>query len=263
MVRILFFSEDELSLEFMGVFKIKRDALTHKSQGERNYDSLSVRVDGSGYFETKEKSVTVKEGDVLYIPKNEQFFQKTRGEKIYTVHFINYSYNNKNVIEKITVDDYGFVVSIFEEMYNEWKEQKQGCRYKCISLLYSLLYYLNCQLHDNVIENVSSDGKLKKALDYIHAHYRNEQISIPKLAAMCAVSETYFREQFKTIYEIPPSKYILNLRMEYSSYLLKSGLYSVLEVSEKSGFNDVKYFRKLFKKYFQCSPKEYQNLLFK
>ena len=59
---------------------------------------------------------------------------------------------------------------------------------------------------------VSRGGfKLKKALDYIHANFRHEQISIPKLAAMCTVSETYFRKQFKSIYAVSPTKYILNL----------------------------------------------------
>ena len=256
----MFFSASELSLELLGVFKIERSACSQESQDERNYDSLSIRIDGSGYFETKDSSYTAKTGDILYLPKNVHYHQKTHGETVLAIHFINYSFRNKSTIEMISVEDKEYVINIVENMYKEWKEKKQGYRYKCISLLYSLLYFLNCQLHDNMIDAVSSDGKLKKALDYIHAHFRHEQISIPKLAAMCTVSETYFRKQFKTIYSVSPTKYILNLRLEYSSQLIRSRLYSISEVSEMSGFNDVKYFRKLFKKYFHYTPREFQNV---
>ena len=87
-----------------------------------------------------------------------------------------------------------------------------------------------------------------------------EQISVSSLARMCAVSETYFRKQFKKMYSQSPSQYIINLRLECASQLLGSGLYTVAETAEKSGFNDAKYFCRLFKKRYHYTPKEFRQI---
>jgi len=257
----MFFSENDLSLELIGVFKITRNIYSTKSCNHRNYDSISLRTNGRGDFKANSMTFSVKRGDVLYLPKNAQYNCWTSGETIFAIHFINYSFTSKNQIEIISVENIEYIEELVTEMYNEWKEQKQGYRYKCTSLFYSLIHFLNCQLQKNKLEALPREDKFKTAIDYIHAHFRNEQISVASLAQMCAVSDSYFRKQFKKIYSLSPNQYIISLRLEYASQLLRSRLYTVSEVAEKSGFNDTKYFYKSFKKRFQYSPKEFQKIL--
>lgn len=253
----MFFAENELSLELLGVFKISRKTERVQKSHPRNYDSISLRLSGSGKFQTEAKAFTVRKGDVLYLPKNADYTQRTEGEKLIAIHFINYSFNRKNKIEIIKSEDVDFVETVATQMYDVWKEKKQGYRYKCTSLLYELLYYLNCQEHEHIIDSLTGDQKIKVAIDYIHTHFRSEEIDICALADMCSISDTYFRKLFKMIYEVSPKQYILNLKLEVASQLLHSGFYTVTEVSDKSGFNDVKYFSKLFKKRFNMTPKEF------
>lgn len=253
----MFFSENELSMELVGVFKLSREKFHKQTSHIRNYDSISIRLSGSGNFKAKDTSFSVKKGDVLYIPKNLEYSQATGGEEIFAIHFINYSFSSKNTFEILTPEDTEYVEGIIRCMYDEWKEKKQGYRYKCTSLFYSLIYYLNCHAVENTIGIITPDNKIKKALDYIHVHFRSEEISISSLAAMCSVSETYFRKQFKNLYSVPPNQYIINLRLENASQLLQSELYTVAEAAEKSGFNDTKYFSRIFKQHFNMSPKEY------
>lgn len=254
----MFFAENELSLELIGVFKLSRENYQKLTSHIRNYDSISIRVSGTGNFKTEDALFSVKKGDVLYIPKNLRYSQTSHSETIYAVHFINYSFSAKNTFEILTPDDTEYVENIIHRMYDEWKEKKQGYRYKCTSLFYSLIYYLNCHAVANTIDNITTSNKIKKALDYIHVHFRSEEISISSLADMCCVSETYFRKQFKSIYSMSPNQYIINLRLENASQLLQSGLYTVAEAAEKSGFNDTKYFSRVFKKHFGQSPREFQ-----
>lgn len=253
----MFFAENELSLELLGVFKISRKTERVQKSHPRNYDSISLRLSGSGKFKTEAKAFTVRKGDVLYLPKNADYTQRTEGEKLIAIHFINYGFNRKNKIEIIKAEDVAFVENIATQMYDIWKEKKQGYRYKCTSLLYELLYYFNCQEHEHIIDSVTGDQKIKVAIDYIHTHFRAEEIDISMLADMCSISDTYFRKLFKMIYDVSPKQYILNLKLEVASQLLHSGFYNVSEVSDKSGFNDVKYFSKLFKKRFNMTPKEF------
>ena len=256
----MFFAESELSLELLGIFKIKRDAGARESF-DRSYDSISIRLDGSAKFKSGGAEFEVGRGSVLYLPQNKSYSQETDGETVLAIHFINYSFSQKNKPEVIEVDNYDVIISIIEEMYDKWKEKKQGYRYKCISLFYNLLHQLNIQAQEDTFSAVSQNEKLRAAVSYIHSHYRNEQMNVSELASMCAVSDTYFRKLFKEIHGVSPAQYIINLRLEYASQLLMSRLYTILEVSEKSGFNDVKYFSKLFKKHYGVSPREFKNIV--
>lgn len=257
----MFFSENELNLELLGVFKISRSQSSSNARYPRNYDSISIRLSGGGQFKTESKSVSVKRGDIIYLPHTLQYSQSTNGETIIAIHFINYSYHRKNDIEIISPENFDCFEKTIVTMYNEWKEKKQGYKYKCTSLLYSLLYNINCQLFENTLNSVTHDNQIKNAIEYIHAHFRNESISLAKLAELSAFSETHFRKLFKKIYSVSPNQYINNLRLEYASQLLQSHLYTVSEVSERAGFHDTKYFSRLFKKNFGCSPREYQAII--
>ena len=84
----MFFSENELSLELLGVFKLERVEITTKSNMQRNYDSLSIRLEGAGEFKCDGQTVSVKRGDLLYIPKHAKYSQKTAGETIIAIHFM-------------------------------------------------------------------------------------------------------------------------------------------------------------------------------
>lgn len=256
----MFFSENELSLELLGVFKLSRGAFSHKSISSRSYDSISIRLRGSGKFETKNEIFNIKKGDILYIPKNAEYLQTTSGEDIISVHFINYSYSKNSKIEYISVEDSAFLEDTFRQMYDVWKEKKQGHRYLCMSLLYNLLYFLNCQETSHIIDSVTHDSKMNTVMDYIHSNYRSGNIDVSSLADMCAISETYFRKLFKKIHGVSPQQYIINLKLEFASHLLGSGLYTVSEVSQKSGFYDTKYFSRIFKTRFGITPKKYQSL---
>jgi AraC-like DNA-binding protein len=256
-VAALFFSENELSLELLGVFKIRRGAAALESNNDRAYDSISLRAEGTGTFKSDGQTLSVGPGELLYLPRHAHYLQKTEGELVYAIHFLDYSYNAKRRVEIIQPENAQEIEALVRDMYREWSHQQQGYRYKCTAMLYSLLYLLNRQSHQDQ-SGISMQGeKLKKAIQYIHAHYRSETIGIPQLAEMCALSETYFRKLFKQVCTTSPNRYIMDLRLEYASQLLCSGLYNVGEVSDRSGFGDAKYMSKLFKKHFGVSPRDY------
>lgn len=96
------------------------------------------------------------------------------------------------------------------------------------------------------------------AIKYIHSNYVNEKINISKLAVLCNISETTFREIFNATLGTSPVKYINNLKLSRAAELLKSNMYSVHEAMEMSGFQDEAYFSRAFKKHFGVPPKEFQ-----
>lgn len=253
----MFFSCDELKIELSGVFKIKRESDTVKTSDDREYDSISIRTKGSGTFICKDRSFSVSRGDVLYIPNTCDYTQKTDGETVYAIHFINKTPIVFEREEIMSVEDIDFFEETVKQMYDIWKEQQQGYLYKCTSLLYELIFRLNRQEHSIKTDGQYRDSRIINAIEYIHKNYRSEAIDIGSLALLCSVSEAYFRRSFKEVYGVSPKAYIINLKLDFASKLLKSRLYTVAEVSDKAGFSDTKYFSRLFKRHFGTTPGKY------
>lgn len=76
-------------------------------------------------------------------------------------------------------------------MYDIWKEKKQGYRYRCCAMLYDLLYFCNRQEHEKQLSNKTLDVRIKTAANYIHSHFRHEQIEISRLAEMCFFGDLF------------------------------------------------------------------------
>ncbi|MBP3375354.1 MAG: helix-turn-helix transcriptional regulator [Clostridia bacterium] len=254
----MFFKENAISIELLGVFKISRRKYVNYKAHSRSYDTLSIRLSGNSQFKTQKDDFSVTQGKLLYLPKNVEYQQMSEDETLIAIHFINYSSDTLAQAEIIDVDDVEYVEGLIKQMYDVWKGLNVGYQYKCTSLFYELLYYLRCREHDGAISAITEESKIKNALDIIHSSYRKEQIDISALARSCALSEAYFRKLFKKIHGVSPSQYIIDLKLDFASHLLQSGLYTVGEVAQRSGFSDPKYFSRIFKARFSLSPKEYQ-----
>lgn len=250
----MFFSQSELHLQLLGVFKITRPKSTLDSLNPRSYDTIALRLSGSNRFDCDGKTVTAQPEQLLYIPSSAHYHSVTEGESLLCIHFNNLSPTGKQRLEVLPLENAPQIEALLTEMYQVWSQKKQGYFLRCSSMLYELIYLVNLQQQDQYVHAMDPNSKIKESVDYIHANYRKEQISVSKLAAISAVSETYFRKIFARVYAVSPCQYINNLKLEYAAQLLQSGLYTVTEAGERSGFPDSKYFSKLFKRRYGQTP---------
>lgn len=116
-------------------------------------------------------------------------------------------------------------------------------------------------LQNSRIAKQASAGKendlIAKAVHYIHMHY-TEELTLQKLADHVHLSRNYFSLLFKRFTGQNFIDYVIDLRVRKSKELLSHSSLKVYEVAERSGFKDVKYFSKLFKKVTDLSPVEYR-----
>lgn len=99
---------------------------------------------------------------------------------------------------------------------------------------------------------------ITKAIAYIKLHYR-EDLTLQQVADNIHVSKSYFSNLFKKQAGQNFIDYLIDLRLHEAKRMLVKNEYKIYEVAEKSGFNDVKYFSKLFKKMTQMTPVEYRD----
>lgn len=116
-------------------------------------------------------------------------------------------------------------------------------------------------------KNKSSDEKelglnpmdqafVEKATRLILDNLSDTDFTIDRLCREMAMSRTLFYGRLKTLTGQGPQDFIRLIRLEQAAQYLKQGD-SVLDVSVKTGFVNVKYFSTVFKKHFGVSPSKY------
>lgn len=99
---------------------------------------------------------------------------------------------------------------------------------------------------------------VQEAMEYIHAHYNDPDISIGAIAQSLNISEGYLSHTFKKETDNTLLSYLTRCRISKAMELLKDCRVKVYEVAEMVGYRDIAYFSTTFKKYCGISPSEYQ-----
>ena len=93
---------------------------------------------------------------------------------------------------------------------------------------------------------------------HVEEHIDRPDFTVDTLCSLMNMSRTSFYNKLKALTGKAPADYIRLIRLHRAAQLLQEGRYSIGEVADKTGFNDAKYFRELFKKQFGVSPSKYK-----
>lgn len=130
----------------------------------------------------------------------------------------------------------------------------QGCFYQFFGIIFSNKYY------DEVTSKTPRDHKrivqLKQALEFMESSYTSS-LSLQEISSSVGMSPKYFCRFFQEMTHRTPIDYLNYYRIERASYQLLTTNQSITEIAYASGFNDLSYFIKTFKKYKGVTPKKY------
>lgn len=114
--------------------------------------------------------------------------------------------------------------------------------------------YANLELNDKGADipcsNCSNDldrefiAAVKKGVD---ENMDNPNFNVDTLCSLMNMSRTSFYNKIKALTDQAPADYIRLIKLKYAAQLLEEQRYSITEIAEKTGFNDAKYFREVFK----------------
>lgn len=100
--------------------------------------------------------------------------------------------------------------------------------------------------------NSKDEDFLKNLVDFIEKNY-SKDLSVETLSNQCCVSRTVLYNKVKGLTGLSPLEFVRQLKLKIANQLLQKG-YSVSEVAFQVGYNDIKYFSKLFKKQYGYPP---------
>lgn len=226
------------------------DIFRHKSGfykvPARPYAALSLRTKGFGEFKIDGAVKKSSPGEILFIPEGLSYeVTYTEGEST-VIHMTDCNYASA---EFIAVNHCEYFVSAFQELLTSHKTSRGINSEK--SLVYAILQHMSD-------DSSKDNAELKKCLSFIEKHFSEADLKISELCAVSNMSEATLRRKFSKIYGTSPLKYITNLRLKKAVELLLTGKYSVKETAFLCGFDDEKYFSRLFKEHYKTAPSSFK-----
>ena len=122
-----------------------------------------------------------------------------------------------------------------------------------LSLKFLLLRIIQTQNLASIQDNLSNGSRFAGVIDYINRHLA-EKISVDVLARECCMSRSAFFQSFKHQFLVTPLEYILRERIRLAKALLENSQQNITDICYQSGFNNLNYFIRQFKKQEGMSP---------
>ncbi|AQQ00019.1 hybrid sensor histidine kinase/response regulator [Pseudoalteromonas aliena] len=116
-------------------------------------------------------------------------------------------------------------------------------------------------------QTIQLDPQMVQSKDYIFTqrvkaivkeHYQDEAFSVEEFAAALYLSPRALQLKMKALYNLTPSDYIRNIRLEFAEELLKNSNLAIGLVAQQVGFNSQSYFARCFKAKYAVSPKQFR-----
>ena len=204
-------------------------------------------------FHGKEFSVTA--GDIVYLPRGieggEYSMRVVEEFDLYNVYF--HTDAQLPSTARVVKGTEGVFKSLYEKIYRTWKGKSAGYYFKSMQQLY---YIMECLSRlESGYATASSLSRLDKAEEYMAEHYCDLDFDYEAMRESTALSYSHFKKLFIKKYGCPPVKYVTLKKIDRAAELLGTGKFSVSEVAELCGFENVYYFSNVFKKIKGVSPK--------
>ncbi len=132
---------------------------------------------------------------------------------------------------------------------------------KLLEILYELSRSNYRQLASTTFANTdveTESRRVQKVTTYVSEHLK-EDIRLQTLADLIGMTPASFSRFFKLRTHKSISDYIIEARLGYAARKLADSAMSILEVCYTSGFNNISYFNRIFKKKKGCTPTEFRN----
>ncbi|QAY66486.1 helix-turn-helix domain-containing protein [Paenibacillus protaetiae] len=144
------------------------------------------------------------------------------------------------IIQELENRSFGYELAIKSELY----------RLLALLLRGFVATVLTPDEYDQRMKNVQ---RFAPIFEYIDKQYQ-EPITVDQLAGMAGLSRFHFSRLFKELSGKTVTEFVNETRISKADQLLRSSPLTVSEIAVATGFNDIYYFSRLFKKHKKIAP---------
>lgn len=190
-------------------------------------------------------------------------FSQTEYQDLYYLHQFRHDAKETMKILSLHTMDSAVVehkLQVLKEMLLSQNSDRWPCRSR--SYLFEVLFCLARQEEEEerADQLLQYEGRSRLAVDviyYLQSSY-NQKITIEKLAEEFHTNRTTLLNDFKKYTGQSVNSYLIQLRLMMASTMLRDTQLPVEEICERTGFSDISYFSKVFKKKLYYTPSEYR-----
>ncbi len=238
-------------------FTLDKNNKCEYRSGRGSYGLVYI-IDGeANYHFSSGDIIHAKGGDSLFFTPASAYYVATKNKfHHYTINFdihteTSHLKNLNNTCDFLKIENTKQIEPIFRKLVSLWNTKAMLYEMNSSSVLYELLAIIYTEF---VLKNEkTANRRMIIAKEYIDQNF-DKPLSLEKLAHISNMSVTNFRREWTKYYKETPLKYQDSLRLYYAKQYLESGFYSVAEIAERCGFDDVSYFVRFFKKHTGITP---------
>jgi len=218
--------------------------------GGMPYVSLAFRLAGKAELTVEGVTLCFDKNHVTLLPQQMPYKARYDQNEMIFVHF--------------STD-----VPLYEEMYDAslrhpeevcgllcrllavWERRALGYRVEADALLMQVL--VACAR-----DGQGEDETYTAACDLLRARCDDPTLSVDEVAAAVRVSPSQLRRLFHARRGESPCRYLGDLRLARAAELLCRGESTVAQTAERCGFADARYFARVFKARYGCTPSQFR-----
>ena len=171
--------------------------------------------------------------------------------------------SNAFIAYQITAKSNGQLCNWFQSAFEAMKNDSYGFEFFVRDNLSHILLFC-CEKFEKYIDAKTSslnwnNLRIQKMLDFIHNHF-SDNISLREISDVADISERECLRCFQKTIQLSPIQYLLKYRvMQGAKMLLDTPASSISEIAISCGFDSPSNFTKTFRRFYNCSPREYRN----
>jgi AraC family L-rhamnose operon transcriptional activator RhaR len=245
---------------------------------------ISYVSEGSGFHYIEGNTLAVAKGDLFFIPIGASHVFRPASVRPRQQHLIVYNcVFTAPYIERLNnvflpnekflhllqakypeqswfqIQDYdGVFQETFNRLFEEYTQRKPDFEL----ILQADVIRLLVEMQRHALPALPSSPKtvelLEPVLKRIHDNFE-QPLPLAELAAMAGLGDRQFRRVFTLHTGMALTSYIQKLRMEKCCSLLLTTSDSISSIAQSVGYQDIKFFNRLFKKTTGMTPRQYRN----
>jgi len=217
---------------------------------QHEFHQLVLPVQGSLQIEIGTKSGTVQAQHAAVICASESHAFESRGENQFIVADIPLqlapAFEQLPVFIQLDDNINRYIHFLQSQLSLQQSQQNPLIQRQMLLLLVQLL-------DDRFAKTKHFDKRLLVARHFLEQHYPSKD-AINNAARVAALSSRHLRQLFQQHYQMPPSQYLLELRMQSAWQMLANSAVSVQIIAERCGYSSLSAFSDRFHKHFAYSP---------
>ena len=285
----------QLDIELIRYEKLKHvkflvNRIQHRQEHIHNEFEIFIVLKGSGIAKIKNKSYSLKAGDIFLINSGE--VHSYMRDPLYTLDvedtddvplflFVQISnhclreyfpqirttiFNSCNLRDYLSDEEANSMINLLVQSAKLYFMEDPLYQLNVLSNIAKVLVSCYKEVPHEIISEAQKTNlkqknlRVERIISYIDANFET-QIRLQDLAEQENLSPTHFSHLFTSLFGVTFQNYVNIKRMEQCIRLMPNKEKTLLEISYESGFSDPKYMNRMFIKHFGYTPKEYRKRL--